>query len=239
MARGTLVILHGWTRGHKRWQPLITQLQKQGYRVLYLTLPGFAEGDLDRVWSLADYGSWVRQRLTQAKVKAFWLMAHSNGGRIAIQLGADHPPGLRGLVLIASAGVLPSFSVKTGLFWLVAKIGKIILAFPGLSGMRRAARSALYTLARERDYFEAPPHLARTMQRLIRLDLIGAAKRVRVPALLVWGGRDRTTPLRDGLRFAAVIPQARLVVFPEATHALPYRQPKLLAQEITRFLTSW
>lgn len=238
MVKVTLVILHGWTRSHQRWQPLVKKLQKYGYQVLYLTLPGFAGKDLDRPWQLEDYISWVTDELKRKKIKRFFLLGHSNGGRIGLSLAARKPSGLRGLILVSSAGVKPGPSVKTALFWAVAKMGKIVFRLPGMPGMRQTARQLVYDLARERDYFEAPPHLAQTMRQLIRTDLTEKMKHTIVPILLVWGGRDLTTPLGNALGLYRATSRAQLTVFPEATHALPYRYPQKLAREINLFIQS-
>jgi pimeloyl-ACP methyl ester carboxylesterase len=238
MAKATLVILHGWTRSHHRWQPLIKQVQAYGYRVVYLTLPGFAGQDLDQPWQLEDYVSWVTGELKREKVKRFFLLGHSNGGRIGLSFAARKPSGLLGLILVSSAGVRARRTLKTGFFLMAAKIGKGILALPGLSPVRRLARTGLYRLARERDYLEAPKHLAQTMQQLIRTDLTEQMKLIPVPILLVWGGQDATTPLTNALRLCRANPQAQLTVFPNATHALPYRYPQKLAREINLFVQS-
>ena len=238
MAKGTLVIFHGWTRSHDRWQLLIKKVQAYGYQVVYLVLPGFGGQDLDRPWQLDDYVSWVTEELKLKKIKRFFLLGHSNGGRIGLALAAQKPLGLRGLILVDSAGIRTRSSIKTGLFWVAAKIGKKVLALPGLSCMRGLARYGLYRLARERDYLEAPEHLAQTMKGLIRTDLTGKMKRVPVPTLLVWGGQDTTTPLGDALRLYRANPQSRLTVFPQAAHALPYRYPEQLALEINLFIQS-
>lgn len=238
MAKGTVVILHGWSRYHQRWQPLKKELQKLNYRVKYFKLPGFKGADLERVWDLKDYVGWVEEKLKKEKINSYFLAGFSNGGRISIGLAAKDSAELKGLVLLNSAGLVAPWSVKKGCFWVLAKTGKIIFSLPGLSRLNQLARRTLYRLVRERDYLEAPPNLASTMKQLIHQDLSSKMKKIKVPTLLLWGGKDRTTPLKDGLKIKSLISRSQLVIFPYASHALPYQNPKGVSHQINQFISS-
>jgi len=57
-----------------------------------------------------------------------------------------------------------------------------------------------------------------------RTDLSARLHELRMPVLLLWGGADPISPVQIGERLAEVIPDARLVVFPEAGHDLGWSQ---------------
>lgn len=59
--------------------------------------------------------------------------------------------------------------------------------------------------------------------------------RVRVPTLVVAGGRDRFVPLHTMRQVAFSIPGASWVVIPEASHALPAEFPEEIADQVAQF----
>ena len=60
--------------------------------------------------------------------------------------------------------------------------------------------------------------------------------RLRVPTLVLWGGRDRLIPVQFAQRFAHDIPGARLVVWPELGHLPQLEDPARTVAEVQRFL---
>ena len=59
--------------------------------------------------------------------------------------------------------------------------------------------------------------------------------RIRVPTLVVAGGRDRFVPLATMRQVAFAIPGASWVVIPEASHALPAEFPEEIAEQVASF----
>jgi pimeloyl-ACP methyl ester carboxylesterase len=59
--------------------------------------------------------------------------------------------------------------------------------------------------------------------------------RIRVPTLVIAGGKDRFVPLPTMRRVAFSIPGAQWVVLPEASHALPAEYPHEIAKHVLRF----
>jgi pimeloyl-ACP methyl ester carboxylesterase len=57
-----------------------------------------------------------------------------------------------------------------------------------------------------------------------------------LPTLILWGGRDRLTPLAAGRRFADDIARSRLVVFEELGHLPHQEEAQRTVRELLRFL---
>jgi pimeloyl-ACP methyl ester carboxylesterase len=68
-------------------------------------------------------------------------------------------------------------------------------------------------------FIEANPTVPRWFTDL-KLDLTPAISSIEIPALLLWGDADPISPVAAGKRLAALLPQARLYVFPGGTHDL-------------------
>jgi pimeloyl-ACP methyl ester carboxylesterase len=61
-----------------------------------------------------------------------------------------------------------------------------------------------------------------------RIEQLAAAyPHANVPCLIVWGARDETLTQAMGYKLAAQLPQAKLVVVPEAMHSLHVEHPRL------------
>ena len=59
---------------------------------------------------------------------------------------------------------------------------------------------------------------------------------VRIPALILWGAKDRVLPAAHGPRLAAALPDARLVVVDDVGHVLQLEDPARFVAEVLRFL---
>jgi len=66
----------------------------------------------------------------------------------------------------------------------------------------------------------------------------GRVRRVRVPALVVWGEEDRLVPVRLAHRLARELPQAELLVLPRVGHVPQFEAPEETGGAILRFLAS-
>jgi pimeloyl-ACP methyl ester carboxylesterase len=86
------------------------------------------------------------------------------------------------------------------------------------AGRASRARSRARLLLGAGDFARTNPALRPTFERVVGEDLQDAMRRVRVPTTLIWGARDRATPLADGRRMASLIPTATFHEIPGAGH---------------------
>ena len=59
---------------------------------------------------------------------------------------------------------------------------------------------------------------------------------LRVPVLLVWGGRDRVVPIAHARRAAARLPHATVAVFSTCGHLPHVEDPPAFSRELVTFL---
>jgi len=229
-----MVLVHGWAANTAKLEPLANELVKLGWQVFLPKLPGFDLPDPPEAWGVAEYATYV---LDEARRffpgQSFFFFGHSFGGRLAIKLGATPPENLSGLVLCAAAGVSKVNPLKRYTFLWLAKVGKIILRVLPAAGN---VRPWLYKLAREHDYEKTAGVMREVFRKVVAEDLESAAMRITLPALLLWGKRDTLTKLSDAYRLQKAMPQARLVLYENEGHRLPYNQPQELAKEIDTWI---
>jgi pimeloyl-ACP methyl ester carboxylesterase len=209
-----IYLLHGWTYSMDGWEPAIAQFKQKGIQINALEIPGLTDGS-DPVFTIEDYIDWLVQTLPQDPIV---LIGHSNGGRISIAFAAKYPERVARLVLIDSAG-LPEkrfeVLIKKAVFQGVAKIGKRISESPML-------RKLLYKMARSGDYEAATPNMRQTMVNLLSVDLWPELSKISAPTLIIWGERDKVTPLSDSKTMHEEIKNSKLLVIKEAKHS-PHR----------------
>lgn len=225
-----IFILHGWSYGTERWGPFVKLLEGKGLKSELLEIPGLT-APIDRPWTLNDYVDWLKKKIGEEKGV---LIGHSNGGRIALAFALKYPELVERLILIDSSGIRHRgglIELKRFLFKGLAKTGKKITTSP-------RARNALYKLARANDYKDATPQMRETMVNLISTDLTPELTRISVPALIIWGADDRTTPLSDGKLMAKLIPDSQLYIVKGARHSPQFTHPEEACARITNWLNN-
>lgn len=222
-----ILILHGWGYGTDRWRPFVEALKKKGLTPELLGIPGLT-APIDRPWTLNDYVEWLKKEIADEKVI---LIGHSNGGRISLAFALKYPEQVDRLILIGSAGIRDKglfHRTKRALFKGVAKLGRKMTS-------SERARRLLHKAARVNDYQEASPVMRETMTNLISVNLAPELHRINASALIVWGEKDRTTPLSQGRLMHELIPNSRLYVVEGACHSPQFTH----SEEFCNKIVSW
>lgn len=233
-----LVLIHGTSASLHTWEGWATALA-QTRRVISFDLPGFgltgpnADGDYrdDR------YVAFVRQVLSRLGVGRAIVAGNSLGGEIAWQLALADPARVAGLVLVDAAGhAFEPESLPLGF-----RIARIPVLREPMRWVlpRRAIEDSVrdvygdpgrVTSALVDRYYELALRAGNRVALMQRMDQLapGPVERlgeIKVPTLILWGGRDRLIPPRWGQAFHQAIPGSRLVVFPKLGHVPQEEDP--------------
>lgn len=221
-----IYIVHGWAYSIDKWDDFCLELQKRGFETKILKVPGLIY-KLDKTWDLNDYLNWLEKELKSEKEKLI-LLGHSNGGRISIAFAKKHPDRIKQLILIDSACVyhneLP-IRLKRSSFKILAKIGKRFTSSDQL-------KKILYKIARTSDYNEADSVMKKTMLNLLESDKNRYYENLDVSTMIVWGEKDKVTPISDGRIIKDNVRRSKLFVIPEAKHSPQFTHPKQVADII-------
>lgn len=213
-----IYILHGWTYSKNKWIPFLSLLKSRGFDVSLLSIPGLTE-KIDKPWGIDDYVEWLFGKVR--KEKQIILIGHSNGGRIALNFSLRYPEKTLALILIDSAGIYHNdilTQIKRYGFLFLAKIGKKILPFNN-------ARKILYFLAGEKDYISANQNMKKTMVNLLSSDQSLDLNKISTRTLIIWGEKDKITPLSDGKLLNKSIVNSKLSVVNGAGHSPQFTHP--------------
>jgi pimeloyl-ACP methyl ester carboxylesterase len=227
-----LYILHGWSNDQtnkNKWSDFINNLCKQNYQPLFLKIPGL-DFPLKKPWTIADYISWLLSQLKNEK--NLILIGHSFGGQLACLFSSLYPDKINKLILIDSAGIKnnsPYTVIKRNIFKIIAKTGKI---FTNSSNLKKL----LYKLAREHDYEKADPNLKQTFINVINTDITKDLKNILFPTLIIWGEKDKVTPLFMAHKFNNYIKNSQLHLIKEGRHSPQFTHTKEVTDTISNFL---
>ena len=250
-----IVLLHGTSSSLHTWDGW-TQALRGNRRVIRFDLPGFGLTGPNRQndYSTETYVLFVRSVLDKLGVQRFVLAGHSWGGQVAWSTVAAMPDRVSALVLVDASGYPPeSLTTKQSI-----PLGFRIAATPGLRLL------AEYTLPRGviedsvRSVYGDPskvtPELVDLYAAMARREgnrkalgrrieqgytgNVALLKDIKVTTLVLWGGKDRLTPMEFAQRFARDIPGAKLVVFDDLGHVPHEEDPARTVAEVKRFLGS-
>lgn len=205
---------HGWGQNHAAFMPLAQSLARLGHH-LVLDFPGFGRSPRPTAnWSTADYADAIAAYLKECKAEPIIWVGHSFGGRVGVQLASRHPDLIKGLILIAGAGLQRKRPLFKKLYFkarvtLYKTLKKLIPL--GLS------QSWLQSKFGSRDY-QSAGEMRDIFLNVIREDLTSQAQSISCPTLLIYGAQDTETPPEFGQRYNALIKNSTLHILEGNDH---------------------
>jgi pimeloyl-ACP methyl ester carboxylesterase len=250
-----IVLLHGTSASLHTWDGWAQELAKTR-RVLRFDLPGFGltgpRADAD--YSIAAYVRFVIAMLDAKSIDRCVLVGNSLGGHIAWATAAAHPGRVERLVLVDASGyALRNPGTRS------VPMGFRIAASPVLAPVMQNTLPRFVIESSLRNVYGDPakvtPELidryyeltlrqgnrravAQRMQRGFVASDVAAIKSIAQPTLILWGERDRLTPLEFAHNFKRDIARSTLVVLPGLGHVPHEEDPAASVAVVQRFLSA-
>lgn len=231
-----ILVLHGWGVGSESWVGVAELMAKEGYRVIVPDMPGFGKSAVpEKPWTVDDYVEWVKDFADKLEMDGFILIGHSFGGQVAAKFCAICPKKVDKLVLCAAAVVRkPRLGSRQILAKYLAKTKIIFQNIP--FGIYPVLRKIVYRIAGTRDYAQLQGVMAQTFLNVVGESVLGEARKIKTPTLIIWGDKDRETPIEDAREINNAIAGSRLEIIPGAGHKLHRTHAQILAEKIINFL---
>lgn len=200
---------------------------ERDYNVFCPDLKGFG-GNLrmEYPYSLSDYVDEVGEYLYKNGLKRPHVVAHSFGGRVVIKGVSEKRLDLSKIVLVGAAGLKPKFSLKKALKKSAFHCLKGFIPKEKLKGFYSS------------DYLQLPPVMKESFVKIVGEHLDGSLKHIDNDTLIVFGGRDRETPVYMAKRLNKGIKNSRLILLEGAGHFCFIEQPLKFNVEVREFLLS-
>lgn len=229
----TVLVLHGWGDNSKGWHGTQEKLAEK-FDVVIPDLPGFGGTEAPREdWGLDEYAKFVKAFIKKFRLKVYAIVAHSNGGAIAVRGLAKGLFNTEKLVLLDSAGIRNRYKGRTKALRIVTKTGKVFTK-PLPSNVKKKLRRKLYDSVGS-DMLVAE-HLQETFKRVVTDDIQGDAAKLHVPTLIVYGEDDLDAPVRYGRILHTLIANSKFEIVPNAGHFVHLDKPETVLENIEAFL---
>jgi pimeloyl-ACP methyl ester carboxylesterase len=245
-----IVLLHGTGSSLHAWHGWVEAL-KEKRRVIRFDLPGFGltGPSPDRIYTLDNDVRVVVAMLDKLTVKRCVIGGNSLGGAVAWRTALAHPCRVEKLIIVDAVGY-PDHSVSVpigyrlaqmrALTWLLKNTLPRSLVRQGLHNIfGDAKRVTQEMIDRAVDLNQREGNRQALVERFRQRcpnELFKRISELRVPTLVLWGGRDRLIPPDDAHRFHRDIAGSTLVIFDDLGHAPEEEDPTRTVEAVKQFL---
>ena len=245
-----IVLVHGTSASLHTWNGWAASL-RDTRRVIRFDLAGFGltGPSRERDYSVSAYTKHTLALLDSLNVSRFAIAGNSLGGEVAWHVAAAAPERVAALIVIDAAGY-PIVSQKVPLGFRLARIQGLAWLFTRILPRRVVESSvrsvygdpSLVTDSLVTRYYELTLREGNraSLPRRFAQSRNGTDSAViatlRVPTLIMWGGRDGLIPPDHAGRFARDIAGSRIELFPELGHVPHEEDPIRTAATAAAFL---
>ena len=232
--KGLVIFIHGLMGSPRQFTSLAHNIYESGYSVAALLLPGHGSTASD--FSKGTEEAWLAHVLNQVEnfskqYANIWLVGHSMGCLLALQVAAKHPMRIRGLFLIACPFKLKILSLQL-----------INVRFQQLFSNKDAPLKSAYREGRGVPL--SPVLLWHSIKPAMELRRLAAATRELLPRIVpavcaVYNQKDEVVSLKSASAFQS-LPAATFfcqMTLPQSYHAyFPESDKQIITRELSRFL---
>jgi len=234
-----LVLLHGAGLSSTAWFANIAELS-QMYRVYAVDVIGDAGKSVaERLMEKRiDYAEWLRDVFDGLKIEKGYLLGHSYGGWLTMNMALVYPERLKAIVLLAPAASIYPMTFLT-------KLGLHLSAFKFL---RLSARSMFKMIASKGVVFE---ETFINFMETVTTSCVSAImfptvftdeelKQIELPTLLLIGDEERIyNPKKAVKRAQRLMLKLSAEIIPNMGHAMIMEQPEIINSRILAFLSEY
>ena len=234
-----LLLIHGAGVSARTW---VNQLRGLAdvVRPIAVDLPGHRQSDPVAEPTLTSYADTAYEVLRGLATGPAFVAGHSLGGAVAQVLATRRPEMVRGLVLISTcARVAPDDGSQRLLGFVPAPFRRAVFLWAVRKTLLAPSASTNAIELTLEEIRHCAPETIRNDTTIGRaMDLASTAQQLRVPTLILCGGRDRLTAPALSQQLCGMIAGSRLQIVPGAGHMLPLEAPEVLNQAMRDFVAS-
>lgn len=224
------LILHGWGSNSDRWQKVGEEISQKGFQVIIPDMPGFGKSETPRTpWTFNNYVAFAEEFTKALNFESFYLLGHSFGGAISVKVAVDAPQKINQLFLVAAACIRKKTFVKS----VLAKLAKVVKLFSFIPYYPLIRKAFYKFILRKSDYIYTAGTMKETYLKAISEDLSWHLGFIKVPTVIIWGDKDESTPIEHARIINKRVKDSKLIIIPDAGHALNTKNTDQLIKEIT------
>ena len=250
-----LLCLQHFTGTLDNWDPAVSDPLASGREVILFDNAGIGRSSGEVPQTVAEMAGHAMAFLDGLRLERCDVLGFSLGGMIAQHMAKDRPSIIRRMILVGTAPrggddimhlEKPSLAKhlqdprNSG----YAVLQKIFFAPTPTS--QAAGEAFIARLVQRKDDREPPsgPSVAKAQMTAFREwdrvtgDRFADLRGVRHPTLVVQGFRDEMIPVRNSYWLAENLPNATLLVYPDAAHGSLFQYPESFTRHAAAFLSS-
>lgn len=204
-----VVFLHGWGGSTKSFESVARRIQDCSCYLI--DLYGFGKSDLPYVMDIYEYATQLYLFFVDNKIDECTIIAHSFGGRIAKILCSCFNLNVTKLILVDSAGLKYRPNIIKKVKILSYKLMKKLVKFHILPA------NVLKKFG-SKDYQNAKSYLKISFVKVVNQYLDYLIKYISIPTLIVWGTKDKQTPLYMAKKMNKIIADSGVVFYQNSGH---------------------
>lgn len=241
-----VVFLHGIGGNRSNWHDQLPVFAAAGFHALTWDARGYGRSDdYSGPLDFADFSHDLVRLLDHLNMRRAHLVGLSMGGRILQDFYPRYPERVKTLVLCDTfPGFDSSFKPEKRAEFVrlrtealhagktPAEIAPAVVATllgPQAGEAHRQRLLASMAALHKESYIK-------TVEATAYYDRTADLPNIKVPTLLVYGAEDRLTPPKIGQRMQTMIPDAQMVIIPDAGHLVNIEQPLEFNQTVLAFL---
>lgn len=238
-----VILIHGAGMDHTAWRYQTRRLAALGLNPIAPDLPGHGGSAGKPQAAIEDMGNWVGMLIDRLGIERVALVGHSMGSFVALEMYRARADLVDRLVLIATTDRM---AVHPELLD-AADAGDphaidLMIGWMHTGGHRFGGHKTAGSWKAVTDRRLLERHLDSTLAVDLHAcdgyDPAPVAPTVNAPSLIICGDADRMTPLSGARRLAALMPDARLAVMPDAGHMVISETSTPAQQLLVDFLAS-
>lgn len=247
----TIVLVHGLTASHHDWAPIAPLLVKAGYRVVAIDQRGHGDSTVGTAgYGSTQLGADLAEVFRALDLRARSLVGHSMGAMAIMGFATGSPrtfdARVDSFVSIASAGatdvVRQSFGLRLGAISLPDRLSEIdserLRLVTALAVFGK--NPSLHMIDEAIDSFRKCPDevRGRATAALATHDLLEKLNGVRIPCLVIGGGRDQLIRPSQVKELDEALPNSEMYMYSNAGHMVLWEEPEDIAKRIDQFVQS-
>ena len=239
-----ILLIHGLASSTYTFRRIIPLLREH-FSIIAVDLPGFGKSEKSTsfVYSFQNYAKLMIECIHQLGISKPYIVAHSMGGQIALNMAIQAPEKINKLILLSSSGYLKRAKRLLICSSYLPFFDKFIHYYVGRKDVREYLKNVFFnqTLINDEIINEFARPLAekefyKALVRLLRQregDLIPQQlKEIQIPTLLIWGEDDRVVPIDIGHRLVKDLPYAQLITYKNTGHLITEEKPEHVFENI-------
>ncbi|WP_243299801.1 alpha/beta fold hydrolase [Bacillus litorisediminis] len=246
----TILLIHGFLSSSFSFRQLVPLLKKE-YSVISVDIPPFGKSGKTTTfkYSYHNMAKTVLQLLNILGIQQAFVIGHSMGGQISLNMAHLKPAAIKGAVLLCSSSYLKRIKNSMRYSSYLPFFHHYVKLYLARSGVEENLNRVVYNaqlIDKEmidgymqpflnNDIFKALTRMIRDREGDLPTEIL---QTIRVPCLLIWGEHDRVVPLHVGKRLHKDLPNSKLVVLKDAGHLVPEEKPEEVHHHIKSFISS-